>query len=290
MSGARPTILITGKSGQLGSELMAIQMSYPGYQFVFLDRTALNLATLEGLRELFEEHRPRYFINAGAYTAVDKAESERETALAVNGQAPAQIAEYCKNYGTTLIHISTDYVFDGKGTRPYRPGHPTAPVNFYGQTKLIGEEAAMSANPATIIIRTAWVFSTYGHNFVKTMLRLMQQRSTISVVNDQIGAPTYARDLAVVIMTIIDKGAQHYGPYHFSNAGKISWYDFAVAIKEKAKLNCEVTAIPTEQFPTPARRPHYSVLDTTSLTRDYGIQPRDWQSALQECLSYMERL
>lgn len=285
-----PTILITGKNGQLGSELVGIHSSYPGYKFVFVDRQQLDLALLENLSALFELHRPAYFINAGAYTAVDKAETEKELAMAINGMAPGKIAAFCRQYGTKLIHISTDYVFDGLGKSPYKPGDPTSPVNFYGETKLKGEQLALAGNHATIIIRTAWVYSSYGHNFVKTMLRLMSERSEIDVVSDQIGTPTYARDLAVAIMEIIEKGADHYGTYHFSNEGVLSWYDFACAIRDKAGLTCQVNSIGTAEFPTPAKRPAYSVLDKTSLEKDYEIQARDWQEALQECLSYLQRI
>lgn len=290
MNTSLKTILVTGKNGQLGSELLSLAMSYPGYQFVFLGRQELDLSSLKALEALFEAHKPQFFVNAAAYTAVDKAESEKESAMEINGYAPGRIAEFCSKYGTKLIHISTDYVFDGQGTSPYLPQQATSPVNFYGESKLKGEELAQKHNNATIIIRTAWVYSTYGHNFVKTMLRLMNERPAIGVVSDQFGAPTYARDLAVAIMDIIEAGAEHYGIYHFSNAGNISWYDFACAIRDKSRLVCQVNPITTKDFPTPAKRPAYSVLDTSSLTADYGIHPRDWQEALQECLSYLQRL
>ena len=289
MNAITPTILVTGKNGQLGSELSGIQMSYPRYKFVFLGRDNLDLASLDGLLSLFEQYQPAFFVNAGAYTAVDKAESDKELAWAVNGIAPGKIAALCKQFGTTLIHISTDYVFDGNGQSPYLPNHPTAPINYYGETKLQGEQAALQANEATIVIRTAWVFSAYGNNFVKTMLRLMNERDVIGVVSDQYGAPTYARDLAVAIMDIIEKGANKYGIYHFSNEGKISWWDFAMAIKEIAGLNCQVNPIATPDFPTPAKRPAYSVLNKDKLKMDYGIQPRDWKLALRECMGYLQR-
>ncbi|GAB3362108.1 dTDP-4-dehydrorhamnose reductase [Arachidicoccus ginsenosidivorans] len=290
MSVTTPTIIVTGKNGQLGSELLDIHMSYPGYKFVFLDRNQLDLAKPEQFEAIFEQYKPAFFINAGAYTAVDKAETEKELAMAVNGIAPGKIATLCREYGAKLIHISTDYVFDGNGTAPYMPDQATHPLNYYGQTKLKGEESALAHNPGTIIIRTAWVYSAYGHNFVKTMLRLMSERPSINVVGDQYGAPTYARDLALAIMDIIGKGAAHQGIYHFSNEGKISWYDFARAIRDLAGLTCAVNEITTADFPTPAKRPAYSVLDKGSLIRDYGIQPRDWQVALKECLGYLQRL
>ncbi|UAY54637.1 dTDP-4-dehydrorhamnose reductase [Arachidicoccus terrestris] len=287
---ALPTIIVTGKNGQLGSELLALHMSYPGYRFVFLDRNQLDFASLKELKALFETYRPDFFINAAAYTAVDKAETDKKLAMEVNGEAVGKIAKACYENGTRLIHISTDYVFDGQAKSPYQPDHCTSPVNFYGESKLKGEQLAMAGNKATIIIRTAWVYSAYGHNFVKTMLRLMSERPSIGVVSDQFGAPTYARDLAVAIMTIIEQGAQRTGIYHFSNAGKISWYDFACAIRDKTGLSCQINPITTADFPTPAKRPAYSVLDTSSLNRDYGVQPRGWQDALQECLGYLQRI
>ena len=280
---------MTGKNGQLGSELLSLQLSYPDYKLVFLDRNDLDLSSLEGLSDLFEHYRPTFFVNAGAYTAVDKAESEKELALAVNGIAPGKIAALCQQFNTKLIHISTDYVFDGNGEHPYLTDHPTRPVNFYGLSKLQGEMAALKENEATIIIRTAWVYSAHGHNFVKTMLRLMNERPSIGVVSDQYGAPTYARDLALCIMDIIEKGADHYGIYHFTNEGKISWWDFAMAIKEMAGLSCQVNPITTAEFPTPAKRPAYSVLDKQRLKKDYGIIPRDWKVALKECMGYVQR-
>lgn len=287
-----PTILVTGKNGQLGSELLSIQMSYPGYKFVFLDKEALNLASMDNsvLNALFDTYRPSFFINAAAYTAVDKAQTEQELAMKINGEAPGLIASVCKTYHTKLIQISTDYVFDGNGSTPYKPNHPTSPVNFYGQSKLKGEQLAIQNNPATIIIRTAWVYSSYGHNFVKTMLRLMNERTSIGVVSDQIGAPTYARDLALAIMAVIEKGATHYGIFHFSNAGKISWYEFACAIRDIEGLNCAVNPISTSEFPTPAKRPSYSALDHSDFEVDYGIQTRDWKVALKECLGYLQRI
>ena len=287
---ALPTIIVTGTNGQLGSALLALHMSYPGYKFVFLDRKQLDFVSLKELDSLFETYKPAYFINAAAYTAVDKAETDRKSAMEVNGDAVGKIAKACYENGTRFVHVSTDYVFDGQAESPYRSEHPTSPVNFYGESKLKGEQLAMANNMGTIIIRTAWVYSVYGHNFVKTMLRLMSERPSVGVVSDQFGAPTYARDLAVAIMTIVEQGAQHTGVYHFSNAGKISWYDFACAIRDKAGLHCQVNPITTADFPTPAKRPAYSVLDTSRLNKDYGVQPRDWQDALQECIGYLQRI
>lgn len=286
----KPVILVTGKSGQLGSELLSIQISYPAFQWVFLDRKDLDLCHTVVVQEVFERYDPAFFINCAAYTAVDKAEEEQKEAATVNTDAVGIIAAACSQYNTELVHISTDYVFDGRGTEPYLPEDETEPINYYGQTKRLGEEKALDANKKTIIIRTSWVYSSYGKNFVKTMLRLMNEKSSISVVNDQIGAPTYARDLAVAIMDIITASVKHYGVYHFSNEGVITWFDFAKAIREITGLHCDIKPISTEGFPTPAARPKYAVLDKTSMKKDYGIIPRMWRDALTECLQQMERI
>ncbi len=286
----RPTIIVSGKNGQVGSELILLHASYSQFQWIFLDREELDLSSEVSISGAFEKYQPAYFVNCAAYTAVDKAEEERGLAEKINAQAVAFIAEKCKAFGTTLIHLSTDYVFDGNGTSPYKTDEPTNPVNFYGATKRAGELCALQNNPKTVIIRTAWVYSTFGKNFVKTMLRLMSERNEISVVKDQVGSPTYARDLAFALAEIVSSEKKHFGIYHFTNEGVISWYDFAIAIKEISGSGCKVNAISTSAFPTPARRPQYSVLDNTNLQKDYHIQPRNWKESLQECMSYLQRL
>jgi dTDP-4-dehydrorhamnose reductase len=190
-----------------------------------------------------------------------------------------------------LIYVSTDYVFNGTGTSPYQTGDPTSPVNHYGYTKWMGEELIRKSEAFSVIIRTSWVFSSYGHNFVKTMLRLMSERSEIKVVNDQRGCPTYAADLAVAILQIIrqwEAGNAHCGTYHFSNSGDITWYEFAHAIRDVAGLVCDIHPIPSSDFPTPAKRPSYSVLDTTKISADFGVKPRNWKEALQNCWQQMQ--
>lgn len=281
------TVLVSGKNGQLGSELLSISMSYPQFRFIFLGKDALDLSSQTSIRYAFEQYRPDYFINCGAYTLVDKAEAERDIAENINGVNVGYIAQLCRQYNTTLIHISTDYVFDGSSKHPYKTDDETNPVNFYGQTKLLGEELALKENDKTVIIRTAWVYSSFGKNFVKTMLRLMNEKDEISVVNDQLGTPTYARDLATVIGDMISNDNKKYGVYHFTGSGVISWFDFAVEIKNLAGLNCKVNAILTAQFPTPAKRPHYSVLDKSKIVQDYGIVLKDWKESLKECLQYL---
>ncbi|MGF7231255.1 dTDP-4-dehydrorhamnose reductase [Arachidicoccus sp.] len=286
----KPTVIVSGKNGQVGSELLLLHVSYPQFNWVFLAREDLDLFSENSISKAFQEHRPKYFINCAAYTAVDKAEEERGLAEKINAEAVGFIAQKCKAFDTILIHLSTDYVFDGTGSSPYRTDGETNPVNFYGFTKLEGEKLALQNNKQTIIIRTAWVYSVFGKNFVKTMLRLMNERPEISVVNDQIGSPTYARDLALAIAEIISSEKKHFGTYHYTNQGVISWYDFAIAIKEISGSGCKVNAITTAQFPTPAKRPHYSVLDNLDLQKDYHIQPRSWKVALQECMKYLQRL
>lgn len=277
-------ILVTGSTGQLGSELNDLASLYKEYNFVFADRVLLPLDNTERVLEVIESEQPDFIINAGAYTAVDKAESEQEIADVVNHQAVRVMGEWCEQNDAHLIHISTDYVFDGNSASPLDVDAATNPINVYGATKLAGEEALKQVNPEAIIIRTAWVYSTYGNNFVKTMCRLMQERESIGVVKDQIGSPTYAADLAKVIMQIIASKDWKGGIYHFSNEGEISWFDFATKIKEIKGFSCEVNAIDSTAFPTPAKRPSYSLLDKSKLKEVYQINIANWDDSLKEML------
>jgi len=281
-----PLILITGKNGQLGSELADIAVQYTGqFDFSFFGRDQLDIGNKEQLANVFLALQPAYVINCGAYTAVDKAETEKEKALGINAEGVGVLATLCKEHCAKFIHISTDYVFNGQGTEPYKEEDVTDPVNYYGYTKLLGEKLALQNNEDTIVIRTSWVYSRYGNNFVKTMIRLMNQRPEINVVSDQIGSPTYAKDLAEAIMLIItNKAGFTAGIYHFSNNGIISWYQFACAIKDIKQLNSIVHPIPTTAYPTPAKRPAYSVMDKSKIVADYGIVLRDWKDSLEECL------
>jgi len=284
----KPHIIVTGSNGQLGNELADIAGNYPQFTFVFTNRDTLSLDNPEQLQALFKETKPAYFINCAAYTAVDKAENDKDTALAINATAIGNIAALCKQYNTKLVHISTDYVFDGNGTEPYTEDQPTDPVNYYGYSKEQGEKLAIENNEATIIIRTSWVYSTYGNNFVKTMIRLMSQRPEISVVGDQVGSPTYAADLAQAIMDIITGSAGFVtGIYHYSNSGVISWYDFAVAIKEGKQLNSHINNIPTSGYPTPAKRPAYSAMSKDKIANTFNLTIKDWKESLHICLSKM---
>ncbi|CAN5572057.1 dTDP-4-dehydrorhamnose reductase [soil metagenome] len=280
----KPVIIVSGKNGQLGKELKDAAVLFPQFYFHFFDRTELDIANAESINNTFEKYKPTYFINTAAYTLVDKAETEQEQAYLINAAATGDIANACKAYNTKLIHISTDYVFNGNGNEPYKETDATDPVNYYGYTKWMGEQLALQNNPATIVIRTSWVYSVYGNNFVKTMLRLMKDRTDLNVVSDQFGTPTYAKDLAEVIMQIISKGIFQPGIYHFSNEGEINWYEFASAIKDKKQFNCTVHPIPSSQYPTPAKRPAYSVMSKEKIKSTFNIQLKPWQQSLAACL------
>jgi dTDP-4-dehydrorhamnose reductase len=284
------TILVTGADGQLGKELQVAAAAYPEFNFLFAVREELPIDDSTGINNYFNSHAIDFCINCAAYTAVDKAEIETEMGFLINATAVGNLATACKTANAGFIHISTDYVFDGTGTTPYKETDPTNPVSIYGQSKLKGEELALTNHPAAIIIRTSWVFSSFANNFVKTMLRLMKERESINVVNDQLGCPTYAADLANAILQII----QHYSSsdikqqiFNYSNEGSISWYDFAVAIKELTKSKCIVNPIPGSQYPTPAKRPQYSVLDTTAIKNTFHLQIPHWKDSLQKCLALL---
>lgn len=280
----RKKILVTGANGQLGLELKQLASSYPLFEFIFTTREELPLDDLNVISQFIAKRQPQYFINCAAYTAVDKAESEKELAYKVNAEAPGIIAKACKENNVQLIHISTDYVFNGNGISPYNEDDKTDPVNLYGASKLEGEKQVMQNDPSAIIIRTAWVYSEFGKNFVKTMLRLMAEKEQIGVVGDQSGTPTYAADLAEAILHIISSQQWTPGIYHFSNDGQITWYDFAVAIRNLSGSICKVNSISTSQYPTPAKRPSYSVLDKTKIKSTFQLPGKDWKASLAVCL------
>jgi dTDP-4-dehydrorhamnose reductase len=336
----KKTILITGASGQLGQEL-AVEAHRPPppphrtsaapapasqidaatppearnsppdaaasqlapLHFVFADRLHLPIDDAAAVSRFFRDHQPAWCINCAAYTAVDKAETEKEKAFQINAEAVANLASACRDAGTRLIHLSTDYVFDGNSAIPLKETDPPSPINVYGASKLRGEEEALALHPdGTLVIRTSWVYSEFGHNFVKTMIRLMKERTSISVVNDQIGSPTYAADLARAILQIIY--ATNYpssattrpsnstpfrpGIYNYSNEGEISWYEFALAIRELIGSQCQVQPIPSSQFPTPARRPHYSLLDKSLIRNTYGLTIPGWRESLAVCVEKLK--
>ena len=286
----KPLIIVTGKNGQLGHALEILSPKFlSSFDFLFVDRNQLDLSQSETIGPFFEKYHPQYFINCAAYTAVDKAETEKELAYTVNATAVRLMAKECAKINCRFITVSTDYVFDGTASKPYTESDTTNPLNEYGFTKLKGEQLAIENNPQSIIIRTSWVYSAHGNNFVKTMLRLMKEREEIKVVNDQIGSPTYANDLAEAIMEIILQfptldSRLLTNIFHFSNDGIISWYDFAVAIQSLSGLNCKVLPIPSSAYPTPAKRAMYSVMDKQNFINQFHIPLKDWKESLHECL------
>ncbi|WP_422555876.1 dTDP-4-dehydrorhamnose reductase [Sulfuricurvum sp.] len=280
-------VLVSGVSGQLGSEIKAISTLYPQYDFTFADRSMLDLSNLCKMEDFFEGKIFDAIINCAAYTAVDKAESEIDFADTINHRFVSMLAKIAKKKNTLLIHLSTDYVFDGKNYRPYIESDPSDPQGVYGCTKRDGENAILSVAPCnTIIIRTSWVYSSFGNNFVKTMLRLGHERDNLGVIFDQVGTPTYARDLAQAILDILPQ-INNTKPeiYHYSNEGAASWYDFAKAIFELSSVTCQVNPITTDQYPTPASRPHYSLLNKSKIKNDFNLSIPYWRDSLKECLN-----
>lgn len=278
-------ILVTGANGQLGRELQILAAQHPAFEFIFADRSVLPIDDQQAISDFFTLHQPAWCINCAAYTAVDKAESDKENAFRINGDAPGWLATACRIADARLIHISTDYVFPGNSATPLKENDTTGPINVYGASKLEGERRALEQYPdGTLIIRTSWVYSEYGNNFVKTMIKLMKARPTINVVDDQFGSPTYAADLAAAILHIVDAPRFIPGIFHYSDEGRISWYDFAVAIKGRIESACAVNPIPTSEFPTPATRPSFSLLDKTLIRHTYGLSIPDWQASLDICL------
>ncbi len=282
-------ILITGANGQLGSEIKVLAINYPDFDFVFTDIADFPLDKESEIITNFNQIQPDIVINCAAYTAVDKAEQDQLTADAINHLAIATLATLCEQSGAKLVHVSTDYVFDGTSPIAYKEDDIPNPKSVYGVTKLAGEIACSQNCPESIIIRTAWVYSEFGNNFVKTMLRLMTERDSLGVVNDQIGSPTYAADLAQVILTILDSGKWEPGIYHYSNQGKISWFDFASDIKAIAQKNCNIKGIPASSYPTPAERPAFSLLDKTKIKTVYGIEPVEYKTSLRIMMARLEK-
>ena len=278
-------ILVTGCNGQLGNEMQRLEKDNPQHTYFNTDVAELDITNEEAINRFVEDNQIDGIVNCAAYTAVDKAEENQELCMKLNATAPEYLARAIEKRGGWLIQISTDYVFDGTNHTPYVETDSVCPNSTYGRTKLAGEQAAQQACSRTMIIRTAWLYSTFGNNFVKTMIRLGNEKPELGVIFDQIGTPTYARDLAVAIFAAINQGVKS-GIYHFSNEGVISWYDFTKAIHRIAGITtCHVRPLHTSEYPTPAARPHYSVLDKTKIKQDYGIVIPYWEESLRECMA-----
>ena len=284
------TILVTGSNGQLGLELQALANAYSEYNFIFTERKELDLSLALSIEDFFKDKQFDIIINCAAYTAVDKAESDEAMAYAINHKAVETLAHIAKEKNISLIHISTDYVFDGSNFKPYSEDEPTNPQSIYGSSKLAGEEALQSINPRnSLIIRTSWVYSRFGNNFVKTMLRLGREKEALGVIFDQVGTPTYARDLASTILSIIPQlSNSDVEILHYSNEGVCSWYDFAIAIFDIQSITCQVNPIETKAYPTPAVRPHYSLLNKAKIKEQYSLTIPYWRDSLCQALNLME--
>ncbi|NQU28726.1 MAG: dTDP-4-dehydrorhamnose reductase [Candidatus Marinimicrobia bacterium] len=280
-------ILIIGSNGQLGSEISDAIVKFPDLAGFFYDLPQIDITDASSVASKIKEHAIDLIINCAAYTAVDQAEADIDAAYSVNRDGPAVLGRLCKQNDLKLIHISTDYVFSGSARVPYRETDATDPIGIYGKSKLAGEQVIRKISPSHLIIRTAWLYSTRGNNFVKTMLRLGLENDTIRVVSDQMGSPTYARDLAWVILTIINKDVAKIKDqtYHFTNEGVCSWYDFARAIMVIKNLQCQVQPIATKDYPTLAARPQYSVLNSAKIKADWGLAIPYWRDSLTECLA-----
>jgi len=289
ISNIKSNVLVTGANGQVGSELQMLNDEFLvlNYRCIFTTSQDLDITEHLQVREFIETHKIDVIINCAGYTAVDKAEEEQELADKINHQAVKNLAEISKENNIQFIHISTDYVFDGKNYKPYIEEDITNPQSVYGQSKLDGENALLEINPSnSIIIRTSWVYSSFGNNFVKTMLRLGKEKEELGVIYDQIGTPTYAKDLAIAILKIIPKIQNlKLSIYHYSNEGAISWYDFAKEIMKMAKLDCKINPIETKDYPTPASRPHYSLLNKSKIKKDFDIIIPYWKDSLRECIT-----
>ena len=281
-------ILVTGGNGQLGNSIKKISSDYPQHTFFFTDVPEVDITNLNLLDRLMEEKSVDAIINCASYTAVDKAESDVVLAESINVAGPKNLAEAAKKRGAKLIHVSTDYVFNGTANEPLKEEAQTDPIGVYGRTKLAGEQAVKDSGCDALVIRTAWLYSEFGNNFVKTMLRLGREREQLGVVFDQVGTPTYAPDLAVAIMTLLDKGFTGFDLYHFSNEGVISWYDFTKAIFRLENINITLNPIESCEYPTPAKRPAYSVLNKKKI-KAAGVSVPYWEDSLRVCLKELAK-
>lgn len=285
------TVLITGANGQLGQALKQIAGDYPAFSFLYTDYTELDITNEEAVNAFFAQQEIHACINCAAYTAVDKAEAEEELAFRLNFEAVMHLANACQTNNARFIQISTDYVFDGKKNTPYTEEDDTDAQSIYGSSKLRGEATALGVNEDTIVIRTAWLYSQYGVNFVKRMRELMQEKDSLNVVFDQAGTPTYAVDLAQVLLSVLSKAIDAPGTlggvYHYSNEGVTSWYDFAIAIRDMSGLSCNIQPVTSDKYPTAAKRPAYSVFNKQKIKETFGLEVPYWRESLAVCLKHL---
>ncbi len=283
----RKTILVTGANGQLGSEIRELVTAYSQFNFLLTNRETLSIAESDNLKSFFEKQQIDYCINCAAYTLVDKAEEEPEKAFLINADGAGNLALACRDHQTKLIHISTDYVYDGSRHEPLKEDDAVSPLNVYGWSKLKGEELILNHCPSSLVLRTSWVYSSFGNNFVKTILRLCKERDRLNVIDDQYGSPTYAADLAAVIMKFIEEAEvskDYSGIANYCNHGATTWYDFALAIKSLSNSSCEVSPISSNQYKTAAKRPAYSILDTSKIKGMLDLDIPSWKDSLSNCL------
>ena len=281
-------ILVTGANGQLGQCLQKISSQFEEFEFIFTDSETLDITNKEEVNDFFWQNAPDFCINAAAYTAVDLAETDVEKAFLVNADGTENLAEACAENNAQFIHVSTDYVFDGENNLAYTEEDFTNPLGVYGASKLAGDELALEVNPCSVILRTSWVYSEFGKNFVKTMLNLFATKDELNIVADQFGQPTNANDLAEAIMKIIKSEKITPGIFNFSNLGRISWFDFAEKIAELSDAKIKLNAIETSQYPTPAKRPKNSVLDLDKISKTYAIQLKPWEESLEDCVQILQ--
>ena len=281
-------ILVTGANGQLGQCLQKISSQFEEFEFIFTDSETLDITNKEEVNDFFWQNAPDFCINAAAYTAVDLAETDIEKAFLVNADGTENLAEACAENNAQFIHVSTDYVFDGENNLAYTEEDFTNPLGVYGASKLAGDELALEVNPCSVILRTSWVYSEFGKNFVKTMLNLFATKEELSIVADQFGQPTNANDLAEAIMKIIKSEKITPGIFNFSNLGRISWFDFAKKIAELSDAKIKLNAIETSQYPTPAKRPKNSVLDLDKISKTYAVPLKPWEESLEDCVQILQ--
>lgn len=282
------TVLVTGSKGQLGNELQVLASSYPQFSFIFTDVEELDICNQSAVESCFANCKIDFLLNCAAYTAVDKAEEDIDLCYKINKDAVGFLGQAATRYGVKVVHVSTDYVFDGKSYIPYAEDMPVCPATVYGKSKLAGEQFLEAVCPDSVIVRTSWLYSSFGNNFVKTMLRLGRERDSLNVIFDQVGTPTYAADLADALMKIISAEEFVPGMYHYSNEGVCSWYDFTISILRKSGIHCQVLPIESKDYPAKTPRPHYSVLNKQKVKTTYNIQIPHWEDGLQRCIAKLE--